>query len=80
MKRRLSGKIVSNKMEKTLVVAVETVKEHPIYKKKYKVTKKFKAHAENSKDFNIGDAVVLEEVKPISRDKKWTVVNPKDKE
>ncbi|MCL4387160.1 MAG: 30S ribosomal protein S17 [Patescibacteria group bacterium] len=77
MKRRLKGKIVSNKMEKTLVVAVDRIKEHPLYKKKFRVTTKFKVHAENSKDFNIGDEVTIEESKPLSKDKRWVVINQK---
>jgi len=74
MKRKLKGKIVSNKMTKTIVVAVEKIKEHPLYKKKYTSTTRFKAHVENSADYNVGDVVVIEESKPISKDKRWIVV------
>lgn len=79
MKRRFVGKIVSNKMDKTVVVAVESVKEHPIYKKKYKVTARFKAHVDNSKDFNVGDVVTLEETRPMSKEKRWAVVEDSKK-
>lgn len=74
MKRKLSGKVVSNKMDKTLVVAVETVKTHPIYKKKYKATKKFKAHAENAKEIEVGTVVTIEETRPISKDKRYILI------
>jgi small subunit ribosomal protein S17 len=61
-------------MDKTVVVAVNTVKEHPIYRKKYKVTTKFKAHdAENS--YHIGDLVEITETRPISADKRWLVAH-----
>jgi hypothetical protein len=49
MKRRLTGKIVSNKMDKTLVVAVDRVKEHRLYKKKFTITNKFKVHVEDER-------------------------------
>jgi small subunit ribosomal protein S17 len=59
-------------MDKTVVVAVHTTKEHPIYRKKYKITTKFKAHdAENS--CHIGDLVEITETRPLSRDKRWLV-------
>lgn len=77
MKRRLVGKIVSNKMDKTVVVAVERAKTHPIYKKKFKVTKKYKAHAENAKEIPLGSKVIIEETRPISKEKRWRVVSSK---
>ena len=70
---KLKGIIVSTKMQKTAVVKVERIKEHPKYKKRYKVHKRYKAHTE-SKEFNVGDTVVIEECKPISKDKKWKIV------
>lgn len=72
-KKRLQGKIVSNKMQKTVVVKVERIKEHRKYKKRYKVFKKYKAHIEKG-DYNIGDNVVIEECRPISKEKKWRVI------
>ncbi|MDD2548225.1 MAG: 30S ribosomal protein S17 [Candidatus Pacebacteria bacterium] len=72
-KRELKGQVVSDKMEKTVVVKVETIKEHPKYKKRYKSHKKYKAH--NSKlDLKVGDRVVIRECTPISKDKKWEVI------
>ena len=76
-KKRLQGKIVSNKMQKTVVVKVERIKEHRKYKKRYKVFKKYKAHIDppaGGGDYNIGDDVVIEECKPISKEKKWKVI------
>jgi small subunit ribosomal protein S17 len=71
MIRKLQGMVVSDKMDKTVVVAVKTVKEHPIYRKKYKVTTKFKAHDEANTLKN-GDLVEITETRPISREKRWT--------
>ncbi len=73
-KKKLTGIIVSNKMEKTVVVKVESIKEHPIYKRRFKVHKKYKAHVENSTEFTPGEKVVIQECKPISKDKTWEVI------
>ena len=73
-KRKLTGIIVSNKMAKTVVVKVERIKEHPIYKRRYKVHKKYKAHVENISDFNPGEKVVIQECRPVSKDKTWEVI------
>jgi small subunit ribosomal protein S17 len=72
-KKTLQGIIVSDKMAKTVVVEVERIKEHPKYKRRYKVHKKFKAHNETG-EFHTGDKVIIEETKPISKDKKWKVI------
>lgn len=72
-KKKLTGVVISDKMQKTVVVEVERIKEHPKYKKRYKIHKKYKAHDENG-GFCIGDKVVIEETKPISKDKKWVVI------
>ncbi|GAC1369051.1 MAG: 30S ribosomal protein S17 [Candidatus Saccharimonadales bacterium] len=72
MIRTLRGTVVSDKMDKTVVVAVNTTKEHPIYRKKYKVTTRFKAHdAENL--CKEGDLVEITETRPLSKDKRWEV-------
>ena len=67
------GKVVSNKMDKTIVVAIEDNVMHPLYKKIIKRTVKFKAHDENN-TCNIGDKVEIMETRPISKDKRWRVV------
>lgn len=67
------GKVVSDKMDKTIVVAVETYKKHPLYAKRIKYTKKFKAHDENNQA-KIGDIVRIMETKPLSKDKRWRLV------
>ena len=72
-KRRLKGIVVSDKMQKTAVVKVERIKEHPKYKRRYKIHKKYKAHDEN-KEYHVGDNVIIEECKPISKDKCWVVI------
>ena len=70
--RQLTGIIASNKMQKTVVVIVEKIKEHPKYKKIFKLHKKYKAHADEA--FQLGDKVIIEECRPISKDKKWKVI------
>lgn len=67
------GKVVSDKMDKTIVVAVETYKMHKLYHKRIKYTKKFKAHDENN-EAKIGDTVRIMETRPLSKDKRWRLV------
>lgn len=71
--RELRGVVISNKMDKTVVVKVDTVKTHPIYKKQYIVSNKYKAHDETNQ-YKLNDAVVIRQVRPISKDKKWEVI------
>jgi small subunit ribosomal protein S17 len=66
------GLVVSNKMAKTIVVAVETRKVHPLYKKAVTVTKKYKVHDEKSV-CKIGDKVKIVETRPLSKEKRWRV-------
>ena len=68
------GNVVSDKMDKTVVVAVETFVTHPLYKKQMKKTTKFKAHDENN-ECEIGDVVKIMETRPLSKDKNWRLVN-----
>ncbi|MCT4618817.1 MAG: 30S ribosomal protein S17 [Marinisporobacter sp.] len=68
------GRVVSDKMEKTIVVAVEDFVRHPIYGKAVRRTKKFKAHDENN-ECRIGDRVRIMETRPLSKDKRWRLVN-----
>jgi len=72
--KKLQGIVVSDKMQKTVVVEVESMKEHPKYKRRFKSHKKYKAHDEN-KTYKVGDKVVIEETAPISKDKKWKVIS-----
>ena len=72
-KKKLQGIVVSDKMTKTVVVKVESIKEHPKYKRRYKIHKKFKAHDENGQ-YHTGDVVVIEETKPMSKDKHFIVI------
>lgn len=72
-KKILSGVVVSNKMEKSIVVSVERTIMHPIYKKFFKTNKKFMAHDEEQ-EANIGDVVRIEESKPLSKRKRWKLV------
>ena len=67
------GKVVSNKMDKTIVVAVEDHVKHPLYNKIVKRTYKLKAHDENN-ECNSGDRVKLMETRPVSKDKRWRLV------
>lgn len=72
-KKFLEGVVVSDKMEKTVVVAVDTFKAHPKYLKRYLSTKRYKAHDPENR-CKVGDRVKIVEVKPISKDKKWKIV------
>ena len=72
------GKVVSNKMDKTIVVAIEDHVKHPLYKKIVKKTYKLKAHAENN-ECNIGDKVKVMETRPLSKDKRWRLVEVMEK-
>lgn len=67
------GKVVSDKMDKTIVVSIEDSVKHPLYKKIVKRTVKFKAHDENN-ECGVGDRVVIMETRPISKDKRWRLV------
>jgi small subunit ribosomal protein S17 len=72
-KKIYTGKIISNKMDKTVVVGVTRLFQHPVYKKTVKRVTKFKAHDENNK-CQIGDIVKIIETRPLSKDKRWLVI------
>jgi small subunit ribosomal protein S17 len=72
-KRTIEGVVVSDKMQKTRVVAVDRLKKHPKYLKYYHVTTKFKAHDEKN-EYKKGDRVVIEESRPLSREKRWVII------
>ncbi len=74
--RRLTGVVVSTKMDKTAVVRIERTVLHSKYLKRYTVSKKYKAHDENN-SAKVGDKVLIEETSPISKDKRWRIVNAK---
>ena len=67
------GQVVSDKMDKTIVVAIEDSVQHPLYKKTMKRTLKLKAHDENN-ECGIGDTVEVTETRPLSKDKRWRLV------
>ncbi|HOZ55220.1 MAG TPA: 30S ribosomal protein S17 [Clostridia bacterium] len=73
LRKTLIGTVVSNKMEKTIVVAVQTSEKHKTYGKILKRTYKLKAHDENN-ECQIGDKVKVMETKPLSKDKRWRLV------
>jgi len=68
------GKVVSDKMDKTIVVAIENRVKHPLYNKIVKKTYKLKAHDENN-ECRVGDKVAVMETRPLSKDKRWRLVN-----
>ena len=73
-KRKIkTGRVVSNKMDKTVVVAVESYRPHPLYKRQVRRIKKFKAHDEQN-TCHVGDVVRIEETRPLSKEKRWRVV------
>lgn len=73
-KRRMKvGRVISDKMDKTVVVSIERLRRHPVYKRVVRLSSKFKAHDEEN-TAHVGDTVRIEESRPISRDKRWRVV------
>ena len=72
-KRKLIGKVISDKMQKTVVVEVQRFKQHQKYLRRLVVHKKYKAHDEKQ-EYHTGDTVVIEETRPLSKDKSWIVV------
>lgn len=72
-RRTKTGRVVSDKMDKTVVVSVERLRRHPIYKRVVRLSSKFKAHDQEN-NARVGDTVRIEESKPLSREKRWTVV------
>jgi small subunit ribosomal protein S17 len=73
-KRRTKvGRVVSDKMDRTVVVSVERLRRHPVYKRVVRLSSKFKAHDEDN-SARVGDTVRIEESRPLSREKRWTVV------
>ena len=73
LRKTRTGKVVSNKMDKTIVVAVQDNVKHPLYNKIVKKTYKLKAHDENN-ECNIGDTVKVMETRPLTHDKRWRLV------
>jgi len=73
-KKIYTGKVTSNKMDKTVVVAVTRLFQHPVYKKTVKRVTKFKAHDEQNK-CDIGDTVKITEIRPLSKEKRWAVID-----
>lgn len=72
-RQQLKGVVVSDRMDKTVVVKIDERKRHPKYHKSYTVSKKFKAH-DPENQYHIGDAVIIEAIRPLSRDKKFMVL------
>jgi small subunit ribosomal protein S17 len=77
-RKRLTGTVVSDKMDKTVVVEVMMTKRHPLYGKVIRLSKKYKAHDENN-ECRVGDRVQIIESRPISRHKRWAVVTVVEK-
>ena len=78
LRKKKIGRVVSDKMDKTIVVAVETKVRHPLYGKTMNRTTKFKAHDENN-EANMNDRVLIMETRPLSKDKRWRVVEVVEK-
>ena len=78
LRKTRTGKVVSDKMDKTIVVAVEAHVKHPLYKKIVKRTYKLKAHDENN-ECKVGDTVKVMETRPLSKDKRWRLVEIMEK-
>ena len=78
LRKTRTGKVISDKMDKTIVVAIEDHVKHPLYKKIVKETYKLKAHDENN-ECKIGDTVKVMETRPLSKDKRWRLVEVVEK-
>lgn len=76
--RRFRGTVVSDKMDKTIVVKVESVRNHPTYGKKYSVSCRYKVH-DPKNEYKIDDYVMFEECRPLSKDKRWRVIKKLEK-
>jgi len=74
IKRTFGGVVISDKMDKTIVVKVDRTKIHPRYKKRYTISKNYKVHDEKNK-FKINDKIKFVECRPLSKDKRWKVIN-----
>ena len=72
-RRRLKGIVLSDKMDKTVVVGVDVLKEHPKYKKRYKSSARYKAHDETNQAKE-GERVTIEEMRPLSKEKRWRLI------
>ncbi|MDD3698803.1 MAG: 30S ribosomal protein S17 [Atribacterota bacterium] len=72
-RKRLTGEVVSNAMDKTVVVKVVRISEHPLYRKKIRKASRFSAHDENG-ICAVGDRVLIEETRPLSKTKRWRIV------
>ncbi len=73
--KKLKGTIASDKMDKTVVVEVTTLKKHPKYQRRFKMSKRYKAHdPENKYKGKVGEVVWIEETRPMSRDKRWKII------
>jgi small subunit ribosomal protein S17 len=75
-RKKLTGTVVSDKMDKTVVVNVSRYVSHKKYGKFYKIDKRYKAHDENN-EYKTGDSVIIEECRPLSKDKNFTVIGKK---
>ncbi len=73
IKKKFSGVVTSDKMDKTIVVSVDSVRKHPKYGKRYTVSRKFKVHDEKNQ-FKEGDVVDFIECRPLSKEKRWRVI------
>lgn len=78
MRKSRTGRVVSDRMQKTVVVEVETMGRHPFYKKVIRRSRRFKAHDERG-EAHVGDTVLIQETRPLSKDKRWRVVQVVEK-
>lgn len=74
--RSKKGIITKTSQEKTIIVTVHNYKNHPKYKKRFRVSKKYHVHNPENKKFEIGEEITFYETRPISKLKKWTIANP----
>jgi small subunit ribosomal protein S17 len=76
VQKRFSGVVVSDKMDKTVLIRIDTIKVHPKYGKRYKSSRKYKVHDEENR-LKVGDKAVFVECRPLSKDKRWRAIYAK---
>ena len=76
--KKFQGTVVSEKMNKTIVVVVNRIRMHPLYKKRYTISKRYKVH-DSKGEAKVNDKVIFEECRPLSKDKRWRLISIKNK-
>jgi len=76
--KKFQGTVLSDKMDKTIVVVVNRIRMHPLYKKRYTISKRYKVH-DPKEEAKVDDKIIFEECRPLSKDKRWRLISIKNK-